>query len=140
MAAFILEEYANNVVGLAKVLERAKEKFGSAPSPKTVWQWRQKFADFGRAYKEAEHSQAVLAMDEANRESYQARIGKIETHDPVRGLTTKIADNVERSKLIVATLLKRAGVLNPALAERSNIDVNANVALAEKIAKARKRV
>jgi methylphosphotriester-DNA--protein-cysteine methyltransferase len=100
-----------------------------------VWNWLEH-------YGMVREFQADLIIDRAIIEADTLRIETEVTNDPVEGKTTKTADKVERSKLIVQRLLKRAAQLAPKKygekvgAEHSGSMVTG---LAESIAQARKR-
>ena len=139
LAEYICEKLATGNDGLDDVLAAAKAAGYKAPSLRTVHYWREDIPEFGERYRRAREMQAELHLDEAYRVAKTPLTGKIVTVDPTKGTTTKTVDNIERSKLIVLTLIKRAAIFNPAFADRQNVDLNATGELAAAIAAARKR-
>lgn len=93
-----------------------RSEFGDAPSTVTVQTWRKTYPEFREAYKDARDQQAELLHDEAQRVAREPLPGIVEKtviKPDGREIHTTSSDNVERSKLLVQTLLKRAGQLAP---------------------------
>jgi hypothetical protein len=103
--------------GLEHVLaEMRSGDFPATPGLTTVYQWMVDNPEFAEHSARARILSADTYVDAAIEEAHTSLIGKIESVKETKDGTfaeTRIADNVERSKLIVQTLLKRAGQLNP---------------------------
>lgn len=115
MADAICDRLATTELGLEEILERIKADFGHTVSIMAVWRWRRANEDFKAQFEDARKMQAQLLHDRAQRYAREPLIGRIEkTVDTPKGTETHItiADNVERSKLLVQTTLKRAGQLD----------------------------
>lgn len=111
----ICERIACDEKGLEEILEEIRLTDGWAPGIMTIWRWRDEFPEFKAQYKEAREMQASLLHDRAQKYAREPLIGRIETTiDGPKGVETqvKVCDNVERSKLLVQTTLKRAGQLD----------------------------
>lgn len=102
--------------GLKTVLEMIAKEIGDAPSLRTVHDWKRVNPEFAAQLKEARRDQAMLLHDEAQKVAREPLPGDI-TKTVIKPNGTEIhtatSDNVERSKLLVQTLLKRAGQLAP---------------------------
>ncbi len=140
LAEEICERLATGNDGLAEVLAQIKKSGRKVPSLRAIHYWREDIPEFGERYRRAREMQAELHLDEAYRVAKTPEIGEIVTVDAKKGTTIKTVDNVERSKLVVLTLIKRAAIFNPAFADRQNVDLNATGELAAAIAAARKRI
>ena len=96
-------------------LRRAGKK---PPSLALLYKWRAQNPEFREAYKIAREQQAELDVDEAKRVASTSMIGEIVIVERDKGRvvkeTVRTVDNVERSKLLVSTLFKRAALFNPA--------------------------
>lgn len=112
LADKICERIATSELGLEQVLAEIKKADGEAPHFATVYRWLDENEEFREKSARARRLQGDTLVDLAVRESFNARIGRIEKQTP-KGDEVTIADNVARSQLIVQTLLKRAGQLNP---------------------------
>jgi hypothetical protein len=103
-------------MGMEEVLEEIRLTDGWAPTVQTVWNWEDTHPEFFEQSARARTRQARLLHDRAQKYAREALIGRIETTevkpDGTEVRTVKIADNVERSKLLVQTTLKRAGQLD----------------------------
>lgn len=145
IADAICERLATTELGLEEILDQIKAELGHTVSIMAVWRWRHALPEFEEQYMSARRMQAQLLHDRAQKYARQALIGRIEkTVETPKGTETHvtIADNVERSKLLVQTTLKRAGQLDctkygdkVALEHSGEL----NLSLAEAISKARKR-
>jgi hypothetical protein len=113
LVEYICEKIATTDLGIEHILEQWLAENGSGPSLRTVWTWLTKYPQFKALYEEAKRMQGELLVYRASIEARTPRIGQIVIEDPIKGITKKTLDNVERSKLIVQTLLKRAGQLAP---------------------------
>ena len=115
----ICERIATSELGLEQVLAEIELTDGYAPGLTSVWRWKQANEEFRKQYLRAREDQAELLHDRAQQIAQNALIGHV-TRTVVTGegenakteTTTTISDNVERSKLIVHTTLKRAGQLD----------------------------
>ena len=115
MAEAICDLLATTEYGLEEILAMIKADLGHTVSIMAVWRWRRAQPEFEEQYSTARKMQAQLLHDRAQMYARQPLIGKIEkTVETPKGLETHvtIADNVERSKLLVQTTLKRAGQLD----------------------------
>ena len=113
LAARICERISTTELGLEQVLAEIREQDGEAPTSTSVYRWLEKHQSFREQSARARRMQAELLHDRAQIAAQQPLIGKIVTEGGKDGTITKTCDNVERSKLIVQTLLKRAGQLDP---------------------------
>lgn len=113
----ICELIATTEHGLMTVLDLVRDEFGDAtPCKMTVWNWEKQYPEFREQMKEARDMQAQLLHDEAQKVARNPLMGIIEktvVKPDGREIHTTCNDNVERSKLLVQTLLKRAGQLAP---------------------------
>jgi alanyl-tRNA synthetase len=115
IASRICERIATTELGMEQVLAEIKKQDGSAPNAVTIWRWQEAHEEFRKESARARRMQAELLHDRAQLAAQQPLIGEItETVEGPKGSETRVrvADNVERSKLIVQTLLKRAGQLD----------------------------
>jgi len=115
LADFICERIATTELGLEQVLQERKDANRSSVSSTTIYKWLNEFPEFAEQSARARKMQAELLHDRAQIIAQTPLIGKIESVKETKDGTfaeTRIADNVERSKLIVQTLLKRAGQLD----------------------------
>ena len=113
----IAEELCHRIVescrGLDHVLKEMRNGgFPSTPSRDTIYKWMIENPEFSDKSARAMQLSADTYADAAVEAAQVDRIGTITTTQEW-GEQVKVADNVERSKLIVQTLLKRAGQLNP---------------------------
>lgn len=110
----ICERFVESRMGLEHVLDsmRADPEFSATPGLTTIYKWMDANPSFAEASARARVLSADTYVDAAVIEAHSAREGVITTTQEW-GDQVKVADNVERSKLIVQTLLKRAGQLNP---------------------------
>lgn len=118
--------------GLVEVLEMIRAEFGDAPSTVTVQTWRKTYPEFRDAYKEAREMQGELIHDDAHRYAREPLLGIIEKtviKPNGREIHTTSSDNVERSKLLVQTCLRRAGVLNPRYGEKVQAELSGELAI-----------
>lgn len=105
-------------MGLEHVLDtmRAEPEFESTPTLPTIYKWMLENKRFFEASARARMLSADTYVDAAVNEAHTHRLGRIDgTRETKDGIfsESKIVDNVQRSQLIVQTLLKRAGQLNP---------------------------
>lgn len=115
LAEFICERLATTDLGLEQILDERRQAKKSCVSSTTIWRWREEFEDFRNQFARARLMQAELLHDKAQEVASKALIGKIDTVKETKDGTfaeSRVSDNVERSKLIVQTLLKRAGQLD----------------------------
>ena len=112
IAEDICELIATTHLGMEDVLDKLRVTNPSTPSLATVYRWLASSEEFRQKSARARELQGDSIVDLALKEAYASRIGVISTIKEW-GEEVKTADNVERSKLIVQTLLKRAGQLAP---------------------------
>lgn len=116
LADKICERIATSELGIEQVLEEIRLTDGFAPSSTTIWRWTEEFEEFRNQSARARKMQAELLHDRAQLQAQTPLIGVIEktvvNGDKIE-TTRTVTDNVERSKLMVQTTLKRAGQLNP---------------------------
>lgn len=126
---------------LKEILARTPAEFGTV-SMSRIQQWRQRFPEFLKQYKDAREFKGDLCLDEAQHVADMPAVGQIITEGK-RGdkneTIVKTIDNVERSKLRVSVLIQRAKAFNPALQDRVNVGTEVIGSLAERIASARAR-
>lgn len=108
----ICERLSNSRYGLEEILEQMRLIDSNAPWPSTIYLWLRARASFSEQYSCARKQQAHYMADLAVKEAFTSRVGVIEK-ETVKGPEKTISDNVERSKLIVSALYKRASQLNP---------------------------
>lgn len=112
MADEICERIATSDLGLEQVLAERKAESKSCVSSTTIYKWLNANPEFAEQSARARKMQAELLHDRAQQVAQTPLIGKIVKDDEKNGRTETTSDNVERSKLIVQTLLKRAGQLD----------------------------
>lgn len=115
MANAICERIATTELGLEEVLAERKKARKSCVSSTTIYKWLTQYPEFAERSARARKMQAELLHDRAQKYARDPLIGKIvkvTTGPDGQETVTTIADNVERSKLIVQTTLKRAGQLD----------------------------
>lgn len=110
----ICERFVESRMGLEHVLDsmRKDPEFSTTPGLTTIYKWMDANPSFAEASARARVLSADTYVDAAVIEAHSSREGVITTTQEW-GDQVKVTDNVERSKLIVQTLLKRAGQLNP---------------------------
>lgn len=109
----ICERIVSSRMGLEWVLDSMRTgDFPKTPGLTTVYIWMETNPSFAESSARARILSADTYADAAVQESHSSRVGVITTTQEW-GDQVKTADNVERSKLIVQTLMKRAGQLNP---------------------------
>ena len=112
----ICERIATSELGLEQVLAEIELTDGYAPGLTSVWRWKQANEEFRKQYLRAREDQAELLHDRAQQMAQNALIGHVTRQtvsaDGKTETVTTTSDNVERSKLIVHTTLKRAGQLD----------------------------
>ena len=105
-------------MGLEHVVDtmRAEPEWSATPGLTTIYKWLAENEKFAKDSARARLLSADTYVDAALNEAHTQRHGTVETQRETKDGTfaeSKVVDNVERSKLIVQTLLKRAGQLNP---------------------------
>ena len=118
LAQSICDRLATSEQGLEDILDelrvlRGEEKI--TPGLTTIYKWMDENKEFAESSARARKFQAQILHDRAQRVAREPLIGRIEKTvitDKGSESQTTVADNVERSKLIVQTLLKRAGQLD----------------------------
>lgn len=111
----ICERLATTDLGLEEVLEQIKAEDGISVSIMSVWRWEQAHPKFREQSAHARKMQAQLLHDRAQKFAREPLIGKVKkTVKTSEGIetTVTVSDNVERSKLLVQTTLRRAGQLD----------------------------
>jgi len=143
MADKICERLASSEMGMEEVLEEIRLTDGWAPSVQTVWNWEDSHPEFFEQSARARVRQARLLHDRAQKYAREPLIGRIEktvVTDKGEEKHITVSDNVERSKLLVQTTLKRAGQLDcKKYGEKVALEHSGSIELAERIASARKR-
>jgi hypothetical protein len=114
----VCERIATTQLSLEDILlEMRNGDYPKTPSLRTVWRWLESNEAFRQSSVRAREIQGDYFVDLAVKEAFSSRIGEISTEKESKSggtfTETRTADNVERSKLIVQTLLKRAGQLAP---------------------------
>ena len=111
----IFDRIATTELGLEQVLAERKSAELPIVSSTTIYKWLSENNKLAEYSARARKWQAELLHDRAQMAAQQPLIGKIEkTVETEKGIetTVTVSDNVERSKLIVQTMLKRAGQLD----------------------------
>jgi hypothetical protein len=112
----ICERIATSELGMEEVLEEIRATDGWAPGLMTVWRWCEANQAFREQSVRARKMQAELLHDRAQRYAREALIGLVRTverdDEGKETITERTVDNVERSKLLVQTTLRRAGQLD----------------------------
>lgn len=103
-----------------KAVSEVLDELGNPISEWMFYKWQREFPEFAKESAHARESQGHYLADKAIIEARTSRIGKIKKTTP-KGKEETIADNVERSKLVVQAYFKRAGQLNKALSDRTTI-------------------
>jgi hypothetical protein len=118
VAALICEKLATTNETLPAVLALLKKAGKKTPSLALVYKWRAQNKEFRDQFRLAREQQAELDIDEAYRVARTSLVGEIVIKEKEKGRVVKeivrTVDNVERSKLLVSTLFKRAALFNPA--------------------------
>lgn len=118
----ICQILATTTKGLEQALEEVSESLPveERVSLSTIYWWLEDNPSFSEQYARARERQGGILHDRAQREAETARPGGVKKKTTKPGVNgpqvteTVIAeDNVQRSRLIVDTMLKRAGQLNP---------------------------
>lgn len=116
----ICERLVTSRMGLEYVLDsmRADPAWEGTPGLTTAYRWMAANPTFAECSARARELSADTYVDAALQEAHSARLGVVRTTKSGKGedgpdTEERTSDNVERSKLIVQTLLKRAGQLNP---------------------------
>lgn len=117
IAEEICERIATSDDGLEQVIEELKLTSGDRiPSLRLVYVWLESSEEFLHKYSRARLLQAQLLHDRAQVQAKTPLIGivrKVERTGEKETVTETTTDNVERSKLLVSTTLKRASQLDP---------------------------
>ena len=113
----ICERLATSSKGLRWILEDLiSEGVQNVPPLHNIWKWLEREEGFREQYARARELQATVIHDEAQHEAETLRMGSVKktTKKGDKTESTDIqSDSVQRSALIVQTMLKRAGQLNP---------------------------
>ena len=112
IAEMIWDRIAQNDVGLDEVLETLSNEGVAVPSRAVWYVWLRSEKEMQDNSVRARDMQADYVVGLAVKEAKTSRIGE-KVKSSVDGTEITTGDNVERSKLIVQTLLKRAGQLAP---------------------------
>lgn len=107
----ICELIATTDLGLEDVLAELKKCNPKIPSFSTIYKWMRENESFMQNSARARELQGDTIIDQAIKEARTVRIHTI-TRETERGIEVTTQDNVQRSQLIVQTLMKRAGQLN----------------------------
>lgn len=127
---------ATTHLSLEKIMARLKKPI----SPRTWYRWLEESDDCRQKSARAREEQAHYLADRAVQEAFAPRRGKIikkvtnrivskgtvDDGEPEKDeveITETISDNVERSKLIVQTIYRRAGQLYPKVYAERNIQM-----------------
>lgn len=112
IAEDLLEKLATSDMGVEQILAARKASGLSTVGHDVIYRWLRQDAKFAEQYAEARDVQASYCHDKAQRMANDAMPTEIVTEGP-KGREVRTMDNVQRSNLIVSTLLKRAGQLAP---------------------------
>lgn len=119
LGELICEKIATSEEGLEQVLDEISLiQCNKTPSMMTVYRWLEASEEFREIYARARELQAQVLHDRAQVQAKTPLIGKItertlDAQGNVAESREKTVDNVDRSKLMVYTTLKRAGQLSP---------------------------
>lgn len=112
IAEDLLEKLATSDMGVEQILAARKAAGLSTVGHDVIYRWLRQDAKFAEGYAEARDVQASFIHDLAQQRSNEPLLTEIVTEGP-KGKEVRTVDNVQRSNLIVSTLLKRAGQLAP---------------------------
>jgi hypothetical protein len=112
IAEMVWDRIAQNDVGLDEVLETLANQGVVVPSRAVWYVWLRSTPEMQENSARAREMQADYIVSLAVKEAKTDRIG-VKTISSAKGTEITEGDNVERSKLIVQTLLRRAGQLDP---------------------------
>ena len=112
LADYLCEQLAISDKGVEQILRDRRIAGLSSVSHETVYKWLRQDAKFAEQYAEARDIQATYLHDKAQEVANGPLIGVLRIKGP-KGEETRESDNVQRSNLIVQTMLKRAGQLAP---------------------------
>jgi len=134
LATEICDRLSCSDLSLTEVLDQ----LGNPISEWMFYKWQRTNPEFAKESAHARESQGFHLADKAIVESRTNRLGVVDKSTP-KGNEKTIADNVERSKLIVQTYFKRAGQLNKALADKLQTEITGTLDIASVVDAARKR-
>jgi hypothetical protein len=114
----ICEILATTTLGLEAALEDVNETFATEElvGLTTIYKWLRANEEFSKQYASAREHQAQILHDRAQQEAENFRpavLSKKGKRGDKDFEETATSDNYNRSRLIVDTMLKRAGQLNP---------------------------
>jgi hypothetical protein len=121
LVAYLCERIATSELGVEQILQERRDMGLSSVSASTIYNWKLAHPEFMEQSACAREMQAELLHDRAQLAAQTPLIGEVvkeivypATDDKPERIerTVTVSDNVERSKLIVQTTLKRAGQLN----------------------------
>lgn len=119
LAAEICERVATGEDGLERILKAlaTEREDKTTPCLRTIFRWLRDNKDFQAQMVEGRKLQAQLLFDRAQHYAREPLVGAVERKERGKDGETKTiittSDNVERSKLLVTTTLRRAGMLDP---------------------------
>jgi hypothetical protein len=113
IADYICERLASSRDGLETILAERYALDKDSPSYVIIYRWIAENKAFHKQYSRAREIQADYFGDLIVQEAFTARIGEKTRKGGKQGDFTEVGDNVERSRLICSTLLKRMSQLNP---------------------------
>ena len=117
IAEKILFLFSTTTLSLEQIINQLKkESPEEAPDRITVWRWQEAHEDFRNRFSRARELHADVLFDEAQAEANNDRLSENRTTGERGGKKineSRTADNTERSKLRVSTLLKSAANYNP---------------------------
>jgi hypothetical protein len=117
IAEKILSLFSTTTLSLEQIINQLKkESPEEAPDRITVWRWQEANEDFRNRFSRARELHADVLFDAAQEEANNDRLSENRTTGERGGKKineSRTADNTERSKLRVSTLLKSAANYNP---------------------------
>lgn len=149
LADQICERIATSDDGLEDVLDALRIERGEhlvTPGLTTIYKWLDENEAFAKQSARARELQSHLLFDRAQKQAREPLEGTVirrfDGKDGVE-ITETTSDNVERSKLLVQTTLRRAGQLNPKKYGdkfQAELTGSVDVSLVDRLNKARQRV
>jgi hypothetical protein len=113
----ILFLFSTTTLSLEQIINQLKkESPEEAPDRITVWRWQEANEDLRNRFSRARELHADVLFDAAQEEANNERLSENRTTGERGGKKineSRTADNTERSKLRVSTLLKSAANYNP---------------------------
>lgn len=142
LAEELCERWATQIKGLDEILDDLRIERGadtSTPSRRVIYRWMDEVPEFREKSARARRLRAEFLSDLRVQYAVTPLIGERTRLTP-KGQETEIGDNVQRSQLIVQTLSKVIGQLDPKVyGERIQQEISGSLDIAGAVEAARKR-